>query len=229
MAIEDCFPDLWSDPVQFALDRGIADIDDATAALEEASYILWQLTGQRFSNHYIARTDTYRHRPVPNFTLQFGPVDRIYSAELVSPTTNIQTPISWVNLRGGVVGLSASGNGSSMCASTNELLQITYLTKPNLPPGGARAARKLAWEFYQANTGGACSLPDRVTTVNRQGVSWTILDPMDYLTRGLTGLGLVDSWIASVNLKGFTGLTDPLRWLEYVETEVIGCGESFEP
>ena len=65
--------------------------------------------------------------------------------------------------------------------------------------------------------------------MNRQGVSWTILDPMDYLTKQLTGMGMIDSWISAVNLKGFFGLTDPLSWLEYVETEIIGCGEDFEP
>lgn len=33
-----------------------------------------------------------------------------------------------------------------------------------------------------------CQLPSRVTSVNREGVSWTVLDPMQFLVGGKTGL-----------------------------------------
>ena len=45
----------------------------------------------------------------------------------------------------------------------------------------------------------ACLLPDRVTSISRQGVSFTILDPQNFLKEGRTGLYNVDLFIKSVN------------------------------
>lgn len=238
MAISDCFPDLWTDPVAWATDKGY-DVDDATQAVEEASWLLWQLTGQSMASTYVGRRSLHRLRPgVPKFRLAHGSVDKVFSVKRIDPATNVVTEdTSWVDLRGGLVRIgsaSSSGGfgrviGSACGAADDTLLQVEYLTKPNLRAGADRVVRKLATEFYKSLQGGACALPERVTTISRQGLSWTVLDPMDFLDRSRTGIGAVDQWLAAVNLQGRMGLLDPLEWLELVDTEVIGCGESFVP
>lgn len=249
MAISDCYPDLWADPVAFASDKGISDADDAEKVIEEASWLLWSLTGFRFTSKYQGRKDTYRSRhDVWKFNLAHGPVDDVFTIKRIDPKDDSVTALTnWVDLRGGEIRLK-DGNFALDYQKTSfvrfggrypllgdrprddTLLEVQYRIKPNLPAGGARAVRKLAYELYLSDSGsGACSLPDRVTSIVRQGITWTILDPMDFLQEKLTGLGSVDQWISAVNNRGYAGITDPITWLELVESEVIGCGEDFEP
>lgn len=75
---------------------------------------------------------------------------------------------------------------------------ITYLRGTPVPKGGQLAAAVLACEMARALEGGDCELPERVTSVVREGVSMTILDTFEGLEAGRTGLWLVDSWVASV-------------------------------
>lgn len=51
----------------------------------------------------------------------------------------------------------------------------------------------LAEEMKLSDAGsGECRLPDRVTSVNRQGVSWTLIDPQDFIDNGRTGITEID-------------------------------------
>lgn len=55
------------------------------------------------------------------------------------------------------------------------------------------AIRVLAREMELADSDDkACRLPERVTSVTRQGVSWTVIDPMDFIEKGRTGIIEVD-------------------------------------
>lgn len=70
------------------------------------------------------------------------------------------------------------------------------------PPGGIHAAAELACQMLLAcdpNRSGECRLPQRVTSITRQGVSMVVLDPLTFLDMGRTGLTGVDMWLASVN------------------------------
>lgn len=70
----------------------------------------------------------------------------------------------------------------------------------NPPVAGQIAATILASEFYKAATPGlACSLPTRITSITRQGISFAILDPQTFLTDGLTGNYQVDLFIKAYN------------------------------
>jgi hypothetical protein len=64
---------------------------------------------------------------------------------------------------------------------------------------GQMAARTLAIEFCKMWAGEDCELPQRVTSISRQGVSYTILDPQDFVQEGRTGLYMVDMFLKSVN------------------------------
>jgi len=66
-----------------------------------------------------------------------------------------------------------------------------------------RAVTALATELVRACTPGtSCSLPDRVTSIVRQGVAITLLDPFEFLSAGRTGLYLVDLFLAAANPAG---------------------------
>lgn len=231
MPIEECFPDLWIQPDVLAADLGI-DVEDATPAIEEASWMLWSLTYQRYSSNWAARRDLYRLRPgVSEFVLHHGPVAKVFSVKVINLSTDTETDIDFTYLRGGKVRIGSRQSMSHPChGAGTTVVQVEYLTKPNLPPGASRVIKRLSKELYLSATGSRdCTLPDRVTNVNRQGVSWTLLDPMTFMQEGLIGIGPIDQWIASTNRRGVIRVIDPLSWLELAETEVFGCGEDFEP
>lgn len=87
--------------------------------------------------------------------------------------------------------------------SPRNRLQITYTHGTAVPEMGLRAARILGNELLKARScPDECSLPDRVTSVSRQSVSFTILDPQDFLKDGRTGLYEVDLFLKAVNPDG---------------------------
>jgi hypothetical protein len=67
---------------------------------------------------------------------------------------------------------------------------------------GKMAARMLAIEFCKMWSGEDCELPQRVTSIARQGVSYTILDPQEFVAQGRTGIYFVDLFLKSVNPDG---------------------------
>lgn len=68
--------------------------------------------------------------------------------------------------------------------------EVTFTYGEAPPPPGKLAAEVLACELTLACTGGTCRLPRRVTTIVRQGVTETLLDPLTGLAEG--GYGLVE-------------------------------------
>lgn len=78
-------------------------------------------------------------------------------------------------------------------------IEITYSYGAEPPTIGKVAARKLAMEFAKSLSGDPCDLPERVTSISRQGVSYTILDNQDFIDELKTGLYEVDLFLRSVN------------------------------
>lgn len=76
---------------------------------------------------------------------------------------------------------------------------VRYLRGHMPPPGAAHMVGLLAREFYNGATGGTCRLPRRVTNVQRQGVTVSMVDPTEIFDSGATGITEVDLWIKSVN------------------------------
>jgi hypothetical protein len=77
-------------------------------------------------------------------------------------------------------------------------VNVTYGIEP--PPAGVAAATTLACELLKACYGGECNLPGRVTSVNRQGISMTMIDP-SAIKNGQIGLYDVDLFIQTYNPK----------------------------
>jgi hypothetical protein len=64
------------------------------------------------------------------------------------------------------------------------------------------AACEMAYQFYLVThpaAQGTVKLPQRVTTLTRQGMSAVILDPQQFLDKGYTGLTLCDRFIQRHN------------------------------
>lgn len=96
----------------------------------------------------------------------------------------------------------SDGRGWPMCG---ERCEITYLYGRTPPVGGRNAVVELAVELARASSTSPdrpCRLPQRLTSVTRQGISWAALDPLDFLEKGLTGISSIDAWTRSVNPHG---------------------------
>lgn len=78
---------------------------------------------------------------------------------------------------------------------------VVYRTGTPVPAGGRMSVALLAAQLWKACGGGRgkCQLPERVTEVIRDGVTYTLLDNLETFERGRTGLSRVDLWLASVN------------------------------
>lgn len=79
-------------------------------------------------------------------------------------------------------------------------IEVTYTYGTPVPYAGKAAARLLAIELVKMYEGDPeCALPQRVTSVNRQGVSYTILDSQDFIEEGRTGIYAIDLFLKSAN------------------------------
>jgi hypothetical protein len=79
-------------------------------------------------------------------------------------------------------------------------IEITYSYGNYPPTSGKMAARTLAIEFAKLWSGDDdCALPQRVTSISRQGVSYTLLDSQDFIEELKTGIYAVDLFLKSVN------------------------------
>lgn len=77
---------------------------------------------------------------------------------------------------------------------------VTYLRGKPVPEAGRAALSDLACEISKACLGDtSCKLPSRVTSIQRQGISMAMLDPMTFIDYGRTGLYSVDLWLKTVN------------------------------
>lgn len=78
--------------------------------------------------------------------------------------------------------------------------EVTYKWGAGPPAIGQRFAATLACQLYKtlspADAEG-CRLPQRITSITRQGVTLAVLDSFQVFQDGLTGLPEIDLWISS--------------------------------
>ncbi len=90
-------------------------------------------------------------------------------------------------------------SGSLAPANNDHVWQVSYLWGRSVPGVLQRAAGELACEWIKNCLGAACRLPQRVTSIARQGVTVSLADVDQLLQNGLTGLTTVDSIIQRFN------------------------------
>lgn len=107
----------------------------------------------------------------------------------LSPTSYRLTRSGWLE--------RIDNDSWAVCGDTTEM---TYRFGEPPPEGGVRAAVLLAIQFMLDLVGDSkCRLPQRVTSLTRQGISMSMIDPMEFMPDGKTGFYLVDLWLTSVN------------------------------
>lgn len=103
--------------------------------------------------------------------------------------------VAWEQINSYTVKICDQASGA---ACEDVTYRIEY-SPQDIPANVQRAIDLLAEQLEAAATGGDCSLPERVTSISRQGMSWTLLDPQEFFDKGLTGIYEVDLLISSIN------------------------------
>lgn len=83
-------------------------------------------------------------------------------------------------------------------------IEVSYTFGTAPPKAGIMSAIRLANEIIWLETEpDKCSLPERVTSsVSRQGVSYTILDPQEFIKEGRVGITSIDLFLKAANPTG---------------------------
>lgn len=225
--------DLWCDPDEVIAQVEGLTVDDAFEAVAEASWALNALLDDRY---HAPCCFVERHRLVPGgceIKLSQGPVRVVKSVTIIDPCDEeAEQPDanwcyrgarvvsvgdqSWQHFPRGTFGAGfdpwfLAGSVCRPCDQRHALLEVVFSVRSTLPPGARRVARKYAIEIAKSGLGQPCELPQRTSTITRQGVSWTIFNPQDHITNGLTGVDAVDSWVATAR-RGLGGVViDPLQ------------------
>ena len=209
---------LWITPEELGSDY--EDLEFAQEACESASFLMWALSGRKFHGMFrvteryctVERTMDERFLLASNafyalpesaylmrgedigqrqIYLRGRPVRTIHAVynvrtgEALDPSTYSAWDRAFVKFGGPL----------------SEDIDIDYSYGSKVPSAGKMAARHMAIQFALLWSGreDECTLPERVTSVTRQNVSWTLLDNQDFIDELKTGIYTVDLFLKSVN------------------------------
>lgn len=207
-------PAVYSAIVTDCSDPGfdIPTVVDTTVedSLRVASTVLTALSGRRIHPAGTA-TDDFRavssaHRLTPNFQ----PLKTVISAFAIRgdcEPVELETDAWCVRGRSLYFGNGNQDFGTwyrtaYACRPAMETISVTYTFGSTVSAAAMRAVLFFArqvWLACHPDADGTCQLPDRITSVNREGLSYTLLDPMTFLDKSQTGLPSVDIWLAAIN------------------------------
>ena len=204
------------------LDEQYQDSAYADDAVKAASYLMWALSGRKYTGvttvteHYIRFAPLVNTRLIQEAAIVYSHIDE--TIPLVKPWAANETSI---RLRGQPVSqIHAIRNGAGGIVDPDDYylvdhasvylyrpaliipadIEVTYTYGINPPVLGKMAARRVATEFIKLWTGAEdCALPERVTSVSRQGVSYTVLDSQDFLQEMRLGIYEIDLFLKTVN------------------------------
>ncbi len=196
--------------------------DYAAEAVKAASYLMWALSGRKYTGATTVTERYVRFAPLINTRLiQEAAIinSRINKAlSIVEPWVSAETrirlrgqPVTEIvavrNVNGGIVSPDSyyMVDHSTLQFAEGALIvpadiEVTYSYGANPPTLGKMAARRVAIEFVKLWEGDEdCALPQRVTSVTRQGVTYTVLDSQDFLEEMRLGIYEVDLFLKTVN------------------------------
>ena len=196
--------------------------DYAAEAVKAASYLMWALSGRRYSGTNTTTERYVRFAPLINTRLiQEAAIvnSRINKAlSIVEPWVSAETrirlrgqPVQEVltvrNVNGDIVPVDSYYlvDHSTLQFSEGALIvpadiEVSYVYGTQPPTLGKMAARRVAIEFVKLWEGDSdCALPQRVTAVTRQGVTYTVLDSQDFLEEMRLGIYEVDLFLKTIN------------------------------
>lgn len=145
--------------------------------------------------------------PTSELTLGAYPIREISEIRIdgavVDPTTYRVDDLRWlVRTDPTGIGWPVSQDLTKDSRVDANTFQVAFKWGSAPPVGGVEAAKTYAIELAKGASGDECALPDRVTSLQMQGVSMALLDPMTFLDSGKVGIYSVDAWIKSVNPTG---------------------------
>ncbi|MEO1063622.1 MAG: hypothetical protein AAFZ07_19575 [Actinomycetota bacterium] len=179
-------------------DQAIPDEDLATWA-PVAERWLWKLTGRRYGLCYMTAEIELRPvftlvHPHPALEIRLPPVVNTVEEVRVESVALAAEDWRFVN------GCLERTDGARWVATDLGDIEVDYIRGIAPPDDAAPALGELIDQLWRGQTGTkGCRLPERVQSITRQGVQMALLDPFDFLERGLTGLGKVDQFIAADN------------------------------
>lgn len=213
-----------------------ANSDYAYDAVKTASYILWGLSGRKYSGtttiteRYVSAYDPYLRVGGTSLnylpTLINGSVENIltggydrasgydYQGDGTSSNSRVRLRGRKVvkvhtvrRLDGTIVDPSTYYladhsilTGTPQAGWFPSNVEVTYTYGTPAPTAGRAAARILATELVKMYEGDdTCALPQRVTSIARQGVSYTLLDSQDFLDELRTGIYAIDLFLKTAN------------------------------
>jgi hypothetical protein len=189
-------------------------VDPIAEALAQASDVLDRLTGFFFHPAVQVEED---FTPTPRVTRlypSFTPVRSVLSVTRMTTGASQEAPLPAFTLFGDALYFAPTGTnygyydgwlwGWCGCrAERLEQLRVLYNAGSTITASARRAVISLAHEYWLAMARceecDTCALPDRTTSVVREGLSYTVADAEDPLNPGHTGLLGVDAWVRMVN------------------------------
>lgn len=158
-----------------------------------ATRIVRALTGGRWTWPPVQARELYP-APTGRIILRGRPVRTVVSVSDYDSGADL----AYTQFANGVIELS-SYNPIMRCAPHGRRVDVTYEYGSKPSPLIQAAIATLSSELASAEADTAeCRLPERVTSVNRQGVSWTVIDPQEFLEQGRTGIYEIDLAIKAV-------------------------------
>jgi len=163
---------------------------------DRASQVVLALLGGRWTWPPVNVVETY-HAPAGRINLTGRPatVTRVLSLRYGEDVTDRVAVYNGAFL----ILPGRSCGGVRGCSFTGGCYEVEYFYGSEPPEPIMAAIAALADQLELADQDLPCKLPERVTSVNRQGMSWTLLDPMDFLEKGRTGIPEVDLVLSVYN------------------------------
>jgi hypothetical protein len=189
-------------PDKVKTETGITDDTQWLRPLELASELLWMLTGRRcpcwgfggWSGGWLWPPTSYAGAHIARpfaVKLPRSEASAVTSVTIggVAFTDFELTHDGWLR--------RTDGQGWPVCGDETV---ITYQFGTPPPAGGVAACvalgTELAKDMYNLDD---CQLPARTTSISREGITMTVIDPQTFLDKGRTGLVSVDIWLSAIN------------------------------
>lgn len=206
------------------------DTAESKRAVRQASQVLWALSGRKFHSAG-SHVDVYELVQQPGGPALYGYPRREAAFGLLSVALT-RRPVRSI---AAVTIIDYDGSTTSMTETTDwylqgnrivfrfvttprQIVRVDYEVRSNLPGGTHTIVLALAEQYLLAAAGKSCNLPQRVQSISRQGLSWTLLDPAEFLDKHLTGVIPIDSWLRQVNPSGNT---QPARLFNPAEPRLV--------
>lgn len=200
--------------------------DYAQTAVDYATFVLYKLTAEKYPG---VQTTTEAYVAESRGSSLADPVSReaMRNIQMIGVPSTIQYP-QRLYLRGAPVHevLSVDYGGTLLEAGKDYLLYnkrflklangtlwnyacgptgitVTYTYGMMPPKAGVLAATTLANELLilmgEGGNPNQCRIPERVRSVSREGLSFDMIDPQDFMDDGRTGIWEIDLFIRTAN------------------------------